>query len=393
MKKVLMLLQSEFPPDIRLEKEIRTLSKNGFYITLICNEYDSKKSKNFEGVNIIRVKALFKSSKLNYIINFPFILNPRFLYYVIYFGSKVKPDFLHVHDLPMMPFGILLKKIIKRPLIFDMHENYPASLIAFNKTGLLNYLFKNPHLARRLEYFAIKRSDFIITVVKENSERIKKLNYPADKIEVVSNTVDINTYTNSQVDNKILSKYENHKVILYTGGVSPDRGLEVSIKALKYIIAKHNDAKIVIVGNGPSVIHLKNLSKKENVEEYVEFVKWPGHEKLVSYVSAAKVCMITQPGIESNDTTVPHKLFEYMSIGKKIIVSDALPLKRIIQEVNCGTYFKSFDEKDFAKKIDDLFQNSTIDGSNGIKAVNEKYNWAVDGKKLINIYKSFYSGE
>jgi len=100
--------------------------------------------------------------------------------------------------------------------------------------------------------------------------------------------------------------------------------------------------------------------------------------------------MIPQPAIESNNTTIPHKLFEYMLLGKPLVVSDAKPLARIVTEANCGKVFCSFDENDFASKIIELKNSETDYGNNGKKFVEEKYNWELrDEKALLKFYDEF----
>ena len=174
MKKILMLLQSEFPPDIRLEKEIKSLNQEGFEVTLLCNQYSKSKHTNFQYCDIFRVKALFNNYKLNKIFNFPIFFNPRFIIIAISVCKKIKPNFIHAHDLPMAPLGLILKKIFKIPLIYDMHENYPEALRFFDKKGLFNFIFKNPKFAELLDKYLYKKCDRIIVVVEENKQRFNR---------------------------------------------------------------------------------------------------------------------------------------------------------------------------------------------------------------------------
>ncbi len=133
-----MLTQTVFPPDIRLEKEIRSLFKHGYNVLVVCNQFEKAKNPNFEFCEIERVKAVFKSTRLNKLINFPFFLNPRYLLTSFKNSIRFKPDYIHAHDLPMMPIAILFGKLFKIPIIFDMHENYPQALKQFNKKSSPN---------------------------------------------------------------------------------------------------------------------------------------------------------------------------------------------------------------------------------------------------------------
>jgi glycosyltransferase involved in cell wall biosynthesis len=381
-----MLLQSEFPPDIRLEKEITTLSSNGYKITLLCNQYDQNKDKGFPECEIIRIKALFRSKKLNKMVNFPICFNPRLIYYAIKTYLRSRPDVIHAHDLPMVPLGILLKWVFGVKLIYDMHENYPAALRFFDKKGLVNKIFRNPRIAEQLDRYCIKHSDHIIPVVEENKERLIKLGVPDDKISVVSNTVDLKTFAAGSPDEKIASQYRNKFVIIYTGTVSPERGLDTPVKAMTILKEKIPNSLLLIIGEGPSEEPLEQYIKTNGLENYVSMLKWCGHENLVSYLAAADICIIPQPNNEFINTTIPHKLFEYMSQSKPVIVSDALPLKRIVEETNCGVYFISNSHADFAEKVIQMKESKTDYGSNGRKAVEFKYNWENDSKQLLHLY-------
>ena len=69
MNKILMLLQSDFPPDIRLEKEIKSLSLAGFSVHVVCNQYEKDLYPEYEYCTIDRIKAPFNSVQLNKLLN------------------------------------------------------------------------------------------------------------------------------------------------------------------------------------------------------------------------------------------------------------------------------------------------------------------------------------
>lgn len=388
MKKILMILQGEFPPDIRLEKEIKSLYENGFEVTIICNQYNKNRNENFKYCKTERIKGVFKNSSLNKIINFPIFFNPRFIAKSLKIFRKLKPDFIHAHDLPVAPIGLMLSKIFRKPLIYDMHENYPAALKAFKKKGIINFIFKNPFLAKILDKICIKYSDRIIVVVEENKERLIKTGVSPDKIIVVSNTVDINTFCLNKDDPFDVSKYKNKIILLYTGNVSPERGLDVPIYAMEKLKDEISNIQLLIVGNGKYNKILQKITNVRNLNNFISLLKWPGHENLHTYLKTAEICIIPQPSNEFMDTTIPHKLFEYMSFGKKILVSDAKPLKRIVEESKCGLVFESNSPSSFANKVIEILNDKSDFESNGINAVKNKYNWEVDSKKLINLYNN-----
>lgn len=383
-----MLLQSEFPPDIRLEKEISALENANIKVNLLCNSYSKNPYPSYPFGNIIRIKSLFDSTKLNKLINFPLFLNPRLIYYSIRTMMQLKPDFIHVHDLPMFPIGYLLKKIFGKKLVLDLHENYPAALRAFKKKGLFNLIFKNPYLAEKLEKFSVRKADRVITVIEENQARlVNEYNISNQKCYVVSNTVDLETFGKNKIDSEIYDTYKDKFIILYAGWVSPERGLETPILGMKYIVEKNPDVLLLIVGNGISVGQLKKLVKYNKLEENIKFIPWVGHEKINTYMKVAKVGIITHPVEEFINTTITHKLFEYMSQSLAVLLSESIPFKRIMNETKAGLIIKSEDPNDFANKVIEMRKFNIDYGENGRKAVEKKYNWANDAKILIDLYK------
>ena len=383
-----MISQAAFPPDIRLEKEIKSLSEAGYNVLVICNQYNKELNPTFKYCEIKRVNALFKSVMLNRIINFPIFFNPRFLTKIYWAILEFKPDFIHAHDLPMVPVALFFKKLFRLPVIFDMHENYPEALKAFGKKGLINFLFKNYKAAKLLEKFCIKRSDAIITVVKENSERLIQQGVKSEKIYLVSNTVDLDTFATEPVDAKILEKYRNQVVLLYAGYVTPERGLDVVVRGINYLKEKLPDVKLLIIGNGISVSGLKKISDDLSLNDFIEFIEWPGHDKLASYFEAAKIFVSPQPKSDFWDTTIPHKLFEYMSKSKPVLAADSRAIKRVINETACGLTYQTGNAEDFAAKTLELLVSNVPFGANGYKAVKDKYNWQKDEKVLIKLYSN-----
>ncbi|MCF8267094.1 MAG: glycosyltransferase family 4 protein [Ignavibacteriales bacterium] len=385
MKTTLMLLQAPFPPDIRLEKEITSLNRNDFRVVLLCNNYGNVKKKHFSGVIIERLWAPFRNIRLNQIMNFPVFFNPHFILRAVWLVIKYRPDFIHAHDLPMMPLGVILKILTGKPLIFDMHENYPEALRYFNKKGMLNKIFKNPALAALLEKFSIIFADIIISVVSENTERLKAQGVAPDTLREVSNTVDLETFIVGG-ETAGIKEFEGKQIIIYSGTVGYERGLEIPVEAMKYLRRSFPNAALAIVGEGTAIPFLKETAVQHGVQDMVMFLAWPGHDQIGKYISTAEICIISQPSNPFINTTIPHKLFEYMAAGKPIIVSDAKPLKRIIEETGAGEFFVSGDAKSFALAASEMLQSTSKYGDKGLAAVRSKYNWKNDEAELLAIY-------
>jgi glycosyltransferase involved in cell wall biosynthesis len=278
-----------------------------------------------------------------------------------------------------------------------MHENYPAALRFFDQKGIINLIFKNPELSAVLEKFCLKWSDRIIVVVDEGKNRLLKSGVENNKISVVSNTVDIQQWQsmdeNITADQNEFSALSGKKILLYTGRVSIERGLDTAILAMNILKKRIPDIFLLIVGDGGYVKTLLNLVQQSELSDLVRLLKWPGQEHLSFFFKIASICIIPQPRNDFINTTIPHKLFEYMLQEKAVLTSDAIPFERILEETNCGMSFKSNDPESFAEVAEQILSSQIPFGKNGVKAVYAKYNWENDSKTLIKLYDEFKSKE
>ncbi|HII03049.1 TPA: glycosyltransferase family 4 protein [Methanosarcinaceae archaeon] len=138
---------------------------------------------------------------------------------------------------------------------------------------------------------------------------------------------------------------------------------------------------------------MKDLCKQLNIENDVIFTGWVDFSLVPSYIKASDVCLVPHHSNGHTNTTIPYKLFQYMSMEKPIIVTDCPPLKRIVEETGSGLVIPSGDYNKMAEAVVSLYENpesSKMMGENGKKAVEEKYNWKSEAEKLCALYKKIH---
>ena len=85
-----------------------------------------------------------------------------------------------------------------------------------------------------------------------------------------------------------------------------------------------------------------------------------------------------------------------MSAGIPVIASDFPLWRSIIDAAQCGICVDPLEPQEIADAIDYLVDNPDIAtnmGENGRIAVNEKYNWAIEEKKLFKLYDDLLGSE
>ncbi len=388
-----MILDNEFTGDLRVENEVTALQIAGYNVFVLCLNFGAKKDhENFQGAEIFRISiSKFIKKKLVGLNNTVFNLYPIFWsIHIKRFISNNKIEVLHVHDLWMLNSAFKANENFNLPVVSDLHENFVHALnhYRFANTFPGNLLISKKRW-KKSEVEWTNKADHIITVIEEAVERYKTLGIAEDKISVVANYVNLDSFLSSPIDENIVNKIKDSFTVTYVGGFDVHRGLESALKAVSIIAEEIKNFKLILVGTGSNFESLVQLSKKLNIENYISFEGWQPHEKLSSYIKASDICLIPHLKSVHTDNTIPHKLFQYMIFEKPVVASDCNPIKRILDETRAGVVFESNNEADLANKVIDLQNNKKLQlemGKRGKEAVLEKYNWDEASKNLITLY-------
>ncbi|MDD4496918.1 MAG: glycosyltransferase family 4 protein [Methanosarcinaceae archaeon] len=389
MKICMILPDHYYPPDIRVENEAKSLLEAGHEVHLVCpNRVGGLNDEIVEGVQVHRLPQVpEKYRNHEFLWNVPFPFNPIWIKKIKEIVRKHKIEIFHVHDLPLVTLCIVLGKMFKIPVIFDMHENWP---VAMKFWGYGKFYLP----AKILERFSIRYADHVIVVVDEQKERLMKLGVPYERISVIMNTVNLEMFNEERVIPELVSelksKYADDFIVSYIGGFGEHRGIETLIEAMPDVVRQVPNVRLLLVGDGKIREKLENLSKKLNVQNHVIYTGWVDVEKVPTYISESDVCVIPHLVNEHIETTIPHKLFQYMAMEKPIISTDARPLKRIIESEKCGLVIPSGDVAAMAEAIIKLSNKELADlySKNGKNAALEIYNWDITTRKLYKIYNN-----
>ena len=156
---------------------------------------------------------------------------------------------------------------------------------------------------------------------------------------------------------------------------------------------KNTDKKLRlwILGAGSYVQDLKRIAEEEGVSDTVHFEGWKKYDEMQTYFGKSNVCLIPHIKSDHTDSTIPHKIFQYMYAGKPMLVSNCDPLKRIVEETNSGEVFEFDSPENFASNLEKLIQNTEYFSQEFVAKsqdlVLNNYNWELDSKVLKSLYK------
>lgn len=392
-----MILDKTFPPDPRVENEALALISSGHQVFLFSLTYDNQTDEKIKGIHVKRYassKLEYKLSALSYTVPFYKKMMSK---KIALFLKENNIEIIHVHDMVVAEAVFEVNKKFALPVVLDLHENRPEIMKTYpHLKKFPGNLLISTRVWKQKEGELVRKSDRTIVVTKEAKTDLKKrLGIQDEKIVVVPNTVKSSFYKDFDLEPTILERYKDKFIILYLGDTGLRRGLLSVIEALG--VLSNNDAlmnkvKLVIVGKNSTDEVLKSRVRELGLQQIVDFEGWQDERLFPSYLKVAAIGISPLHRNQHHDTTYANKLFQYMSFGLAVLVSDALAQKNLVEEVESGLVHKEKDAIDISEKIITLYQNPELSsklGMNGKEFIEEKFYWEKVSDNLKDLYLEF----
>lgn len=360
------MLSSVHPPmDVRIFlKEARTLAAAGYDVTYVV-PHDRD-----EQVDGVRLRAFPRARhRLFRMLASP----PRMLREAL----RVQADVYHFHDPELIPVGLALKMLGKR-VVYDAHEDVAKSILG--KSYLAGWL-RRPLAAtvNLLEKGASRAFDLVVvaaggiqTSFRGHAHTLLIRNYPIQE---------------SHASLEPAVRDDGRFVVAYAGGLTAERGAVEMVEAIARVPARF-EPRLVICGKyWPA--RLEERVRSMPGFERVDYRGWLSPGRVAAELHRADVglvCFLPEPNhVEAG----PNKLFEYMAAGLPVIASAFPAWREIVEGGDCGLCVNPADPDAIAAAMVQLAeqpQRRAEMGRNGRRLVRERYNWGVEGRRLIDAY-------
>jgi len=287
--------------------------------------------------------------------------------------KEFKFDLIHAHvALPDGLAAVKLKQIYRKPVIVTIHGQ-----------DLQQTLYKNSNCKTAL-FYVFKQADKIVTV-SSKLKRIAKENFGfAKKIITIGNGVQINKLVLKR--NNILRGNDfNCRIILSVSNLILQKGIDYNLKAFARLVDKYSNLRYLIIGDGPEMKHLKELSNNLRINKRVEFLGKLPHHEVIKYM--AKADIFSLPSWNEGFGVV---YLEAMACGKPVIGCKGEGIEDFVENGKTGLLVKPKDVDSLAKAMDYLLSNpdeARTMGERARKLVLENYTWEKNAEKIIKIYK------
>ena len=387
-----MFLEKDFPPDPRVENEAMSLIEEGYEVHLFSLNYKKglPKKETINGIHLHRYQVgriTYKLSALAYTLPFfRWIISPLIKGFI----NQVKPDILHVHDM-VIAEAVMKVNNKNKPVILDLHENRPAIMEQYKHTNVFpgKYLIDLKRWHQKQDEL-IRKADNIIVVTEEAAEYYtNRTDELREKFIAVPNTIKLEVFENYPIDYELIKRFDDNFCILYLGDTGLRRGTMTAIEALVHLKEKISNIKLILVGESSADPQLRSRAGELGVTDYVAFEGWQDLSLFPSYIKGADICISPILRNLHHDTTYANKIFQYMALGKPIVVSECPPQAKVVEENDCGLIHTAGDAIDLTKKIIDLAENEKERvrmGQNASLAIVKNWHWNLKSRDLIELY-------
>jgi glycosyltransferase involved in cell wall biosynthesis len=245
-----------------------------------------------------------------------------------------------------------------------------------------------------IENKLVSKVDSVLTVDSVNGFLLRRYRQYNNHVKVLYNTPELRSLANSETLEKLKADYQCKRVLAYIGGIMERKGLMKSLEALNLVKDKIPNIELLLIG---SLKDSKNRAleylKKYNIQKNVKIIDWLPYKEMLCYLKVAEIGLaLHQPvGIyKLVSKGSGRKFFTYMQAGVPIVGPDFGEVGRVVREEKCGVLVDTTDAYQIADAIIYLLEHlgeAKTMGERGRKAIEEKYNWEIEKKKLLGDYR------
>ena len=286
--------------------------------------------------------------------------------------QKIKFDLIHAHF--TWPYGYVGRKLKDKyniPLIITAHGydvyDLPFRDIKWNTTirGILI------------------ASDHIITVSKNNRDKLMQLDYTTDRISIIPNGYDPSLFRQLSIERmrKKLNLLENKKIILSVGDLELVKGHKYLVEALNIIARQDKNVLCIVVGSGSQEKSLKKLINNLDLGDQIKLVDSKPHAEIPFWMNACD--LFVHPSLNEGNPTV---MFEALGCGKPFVGTRVGGIPEIIINDKLGILVEPEDPECLAKAIQRALDTEWDEGY--ISEYAKQFTWDNIAKRIIEAYES-----
>jgi glycosyltransferase involved in cell wall biosynthesis len=208
-------------------------------------------------------------------------------------------------------------------------------------------------LLERLDRSALRKSAAVVSLTEDFRRLLSASGWrPREDVSVIPDAFDDQSIApgDRAAARARLGLSRGAPLVVYAGMTFSYRGLDRLVQAFALLRSKRPHAHLVLVGGRPSEIELLAAQRDRlSLGDAARFTGILSQPDALPFLQAADVLVI--PDTVTDVTASPLKLFEYLAVGRAVVLPD-LPALREILPPETGYYFRRGDTADMARAME-----------------------------------------
>ena len=293
---------------------------------------------------------------------------------------NLKPDVIHAHDLDAFALIAPYCKANGVKLIYDSHE-----LERGRNAPRWTELQRAAHAAR--EANAIQCADAVITVSQSIGKILAEAYSIPDPVIVPNSPLRANIRENSPLRAR-LQLPEDHKVLLYLGGIMPGRGLGNLFKILPRL---PDNIHLAFIGYPVRIFERdfdEMLAHAASIRHRIHLLGRKTYENVIHEAYGADLGYnAIELTCESYENALPNKFFEYVFADIPVISTPQTDVVSLTDDFGLGAIVPDRDLESLTRVLKKMLADSPheIDSAKRAKFIDE-FCWENQSHKLEKLY-------
>ncbi len=172
--------------------------------------------------------------------------------------------------------------------------------------------------------------------------------------------------------------------LLCLGRLASQKGFDVAVRAMKVIIDRFPNARLIIAGDGPERNQLEQQVAELDLKEVVDFVGWVAPDKVPVLLNAATVVVMP-----SRWEGLPLVALEASLMARPIVASCVEGLTEVVVHQQTGLLVEKEDSRGLAEALAFLLDHpevATVMGQTGRRRVQEVFSF----ERCVDAYDTLY---
>ncbi|HEX5138156.1 MAG TPA: TIGR04063 family PEP-CTERM/XrtA system glycosyltransferase [Planctomycetota bacterium] len=311
-------------------------------------------------------------------------------------AREVKPDLIHAHSPCLTATAALpIAKRLGIPLVYEMRASWEDAAVDHGtcREGDLRY-----RLTRAMETRVLREANAVTTICEGLRAEIEARGIPGDRITVVPNAVDPDTFAYGRpADPALVERLgtAGKRVLGFIGSFYGYEGLRVLLDAMPRLIETCPDVRLLLVGGGYEEANLRLQAERLRLDGAVILVGRVPHAQVPDYYSVCDLMVYPRLDMRLTRIVTPLKPLEAMAQGCVVAASDIGGHREMVEDPVTGVLFPPNDPEALARTVGALI--SAPERWPALRAAARRYieeerNWATSVARYLPVYERLLHG-